>query len=126
MSKADIGLVGLAVMGQNLALNMERHGYHVAVYNRTWEKTEEFMNGPAQGLNFLAAKTLSELAAGLKSPRRILLMVKAGTAVDAMIDALVPMLEPGDILIDGGNSFFEDTIRRTRLPASGNAAPSPG
>jgi 6-phosphogluconate dehydrogenase len=118
MEKADIGLIGLAVMGQNLALNMERHGYRVAVHNRTWEKTEEFIAGPAKGLNIIAAKTLSELAAGLKTPRRVLLMVKAGAAVDSMIGALVPLLETGDILIDGGNSFFEDTARREKALAA--------
>lgn len=117
MEKADIGLIGLAVMGQNLALNMERHGYRVAVFNRTWEKTGEFMLGPAKGLNFLAAKTLPELAEGLKTPRRVMLMVKAGAAVDAMIDTLVPLLETGDIIIDGGNSFFEDTVRREKALA---------
>jgi 6-phosphogluconate dehydrogenase len=120
MEKADIGLVGLAVMGQNLALNMERHGYRVAVYNRTWDKTAEFMSGKANGLNFLAAKTLGELVGVLKSPRRVLLMVKAGAAVDAMIDSIAPILEQGDIIIDGGNSFFEDTIRREKaLSAKG-------
>jgi 6-phosphogluconate dehydrogenase len=118
MPKADIGLVGLAAMGRNLALNLERHGYCVAVYNRTWDRTAEFMLGPGSGKNFLSAKTPEELADGLKTPRIILLMVKAGAAVDAMIHLLAPLLEPGDILMDGGNSHFEDTIRREKMLAA--------
>jgi 6-phosphogluconate dehydrogenase len=118
MEKADIGLVGLAVMGQNLALNMQRHGYRVAVYNRTWEKTVEFMQGPARGLDFLPQGSPVELVLSLKSPRRVMLMVKAGGAVDAMIDSLVPLLEPGDVIIDGGNSYFEDTVRREKALAA--------
>ena len=118
MSTADIGLVGLAVMGQNLAMNMHNHGYRVAVYNRSFEKTEEFLNGPAKGLDFIATKSLQELVASLKLPRRVLLMVKAGAPVDGMIDALVPLLSTGDVIIDGGNSFFEDTVRREKSLAA--------
>lgn len=118
MPKADIGLAGLAAMGRGLALNLERHGYCVAVYNRTWDKTAEFMLGPGSGRNFLSAKTSEELADGLKTPRIILLTVKAGAAVDAMLHTLVPLLEQGDIVMDGGNSHFEDTIRREKALAA--------
>jgi 6-phosphogluconate dehydrogenase len=112
--KADIGVVGLAVMGQNLALNMESRGYQVAVYNRTLEKTKEFAATRTLGRNILPGHTLTEFIQSLKRPRRILLMVKAGAAVDAMIEQISPHLEEGDILIDGGNSYFQDTIRRDR------------
>ena len=109
---ADIGLVGLAVMGQNLVLNMADHGYTVAVYNRTTEKTDTFLAGPAAGKSIVGAHTIEELVAALDRPRKIVLMVKAGSVVDAFIDQLVPHLETGDIIIDGGNSHFPDTIRR--------------
>lgn len=112
MKQADIGLIGLAVMGQNLVLNMEDHGYTVAVFNRTQAKTQDFMQGPAKGRKIIPTQTLAELVSVLKVPRRIMMMVKAGEAVDAMIDALLPLLEQGDILIDGGNSHYPDTIRR--------------
>lgn len=113
MSKADIGLIGLAVMGQNLVLNMNDHDYSVAVYNRTWQKTEEFISGPAAGRKtILAARELSEFIALLKRPRRVMLMVKAGSVVDAFIAQLLPYLEEGDVIIDGGNSHFEDSSRR--------------
>ncbi|WP_028577421.1 NADP-dependent phosphogluconate dehydrogenase [Desulfomicrobium escambiense] len=108
----DIAVVGLAVMGQNLALNMARHGLGVTVYNRTWEKTEAFMAGPAQGASIIAAMDLKALAASLKKPRAVFLMVKAGSAVDDLLDELLPWLEPGDIVMDGGNSHFEDTTAR--------------
>jgi 6-phosphogluconate dehydrogenase len=114
MSKADIGLVGLAVMGENLVLNMESHGFTVAVYNRTVSKVEDFMNGRGKGKNIIGAHTIEELVANLKSPRKIMLMVKAGKAVDDFIDLLIPHLEKGDIIIDGGNSHFPDSIRRTK------------
>ena len=110
---ADIGLIGLAVMGQNLVLNMNDHGYTVAVYNRTTERTHEFIAGPAAGTNIIGTETLQELVGALALPRRVMLMVKAGTVVDSVIDELIPLLEPGDIIIDGGNSHFSDTIRRT-------------
>lgn len=111
---ADIGVIGLAVMGENLALNMESRGFHVAVYNRTTERVDEFVNGRGRGKRFTPAHTVQELVAALKSPRKIMMMVKAGAPVDELIDQLLPLLEPGDILIDGGNSLFTDTMRRTR------------
>jgi 6-phosphogluconate dehydrogenase len=111
---ADIGLIGLAVMGQNLVLNMNDHGYTVAVFNRTVSKVDEFVNGPAAGTRVVPARSLAELAASLKRPRRVMLMVKAGKPVDEFIEHLLPCLEPGDLIIDGGNSNFLDTIRRTR------------
>ena len=115
MSKADIGLIGLAVMGQNLVLNMANHGYKVAVFNRTTSVVDEFLAGPARGKNIVGAYTLAELIDSLEAPRKIMLMVKAGQAVDAVLDQLIPLLTPGDVIIDGGNSFFKDTIRRTKL-----------
>jgi 6-phosphogluconate dehydrogenase len=114
MDKQQFGLIGLAVMGQNLALNVERNGFSVAVYNRTAARTEEFMAGTARGKNIQAAYTVEELVAALEKPRQIMLMVKAGPPVDATIAQLKPHLEPGDLIIDGGNSFFGDTERRAR------------
>jgi 6-phosphogluconate dehydrogenase len=114
MSKADIGLVGLAVMGENLILNMENHGFTVAVYNRTVEKVDSFVKGRGKDKNIIGAHTIEELIANLKTPRKIMLMVKAGKAVDDFIDLLAPHLEKGDIIIDGGNSHFPDSIRRTK------------
>ncbi len=115
MKKADIGLVGLAVMGENLVMNMESKGFTVAVYNRTVEKVDAFVNGRGAGKNFIPAHSLEELAASLERPRKVFLMVKAGAAVDDMIEKLFGVLEPGDVIIDGGNSHFPDTIRRTKL-----------
>lgn len=118
--KADIGLIGLAVMGQNLAMNMNDHGYIVAVFNRTVEKVTEFMEGPAKGSKIIGALSLEEFIKSLKRPRRILLMVKAGEAVDQFINLCLPHLEKGDIIIDGGNSLFTDSNRRTQeLKAKG-------
>jgi len=114
MSKADIGLVGLAVMGENLVLNMESHGFTVAVYNRTVEKVDNFINGRGKGKNIIGAHSVEELVANLKSPRKVMLMVKAGKAVDDFIELIIPHLDKGDIVIDGGNSHFPDTIRRTK------------
>jgi 6-phosphogluconate dehydrogenase len=114
MPQADIGLIGLAVMGENLVLNMANHGYTVAVFNRTVSKVDEFMRGRAAGKSIVGAHSLAELVSTLKKPRRVMMMVKAGSAVDALIDQLSPLLEPGDILMDGGNSFFPDTARRTQ------------
>lgn len=115
---ADIAVIGLAVMGQNLILNMNDHDFKVVAYNRTHEKTEEFLNGPAKGTRIVGAKTLEELVGLLASPRKVMLMVKAGGAVDAVIDELIPLLDKGDIIIDGGNSNFVDSERRaTRLAA---------
>jgi 6-phosphogluconate dehydrogenase len=112
MSSADIGLIGLAVMGQNLVLNMERNGYTVAVYNRTTSVTDEFV-AEHPGKQLAPARALPEFVASLERPRKILIMVKAGAPVDAVIDQLLPLLAPGDLVIDGGNSFFADTDRRT-------------
>lgn len=114
MSKADIGLVGLAVMGENLVMNMESKGFSVAVYNRTVEKVTSFVEGRAKGKNITGAHTLEELVQSLKSPRKVMLMVKAGQPVDDLIEQLIPLLDAGDIIIDGGNSHFPDTIRRTK------------
>ena len=114
MEKADIGLIGLAVMGQNLVLNMNDHGYSVAVYNRTTKKVDDFLKGPASGRETITgANSLSEFIGQLKQPRKVMLMVKAGEVVDSFIDLLVPLLDQGDIIIDGGNSHFPDTNRRT-------------
>jgi len=110
----DFGIIGLAVMGQNLALNIERNGFSVAVYNRTAARTEEFMAGPAKGKDIRAAYTIKEFVEALEKPRKIMIMVKAGPPVDAVIEQLVPYLEPGDLVIDGGNSFFKDTERRAQ------------
>ncbi|MEN0111118.1 MAG: NAD(P)-binding domain-containing protein, partial [Planctomycetota bacterium] len=110
----DFGLIGLAVMGENLALNVESRGHRVAVYNRTTSVMEEFIAGRAAGKGFVGCKELSELVAALSKPRKIMIMVKAGPAVDAVIDALKPHLDPGDILIDGGNTYYADTERRTK------------
>ena len=112
--KADIGLIGLAVMGQNLVLNMNDHGYTVAVYNRTTSKVDRFLAEEAKGTQVIGTHSLEELAATLKRPRRVMMMIKAGDPVDRTIESLLPYLEPGDILIDGGNSHFPDTIRRTK------------
>lgn len=113
MTKSDIGLIGLAVMGQNLVLNMDDHGYQVSVFNRTTSKVDDFLNGSAQGTKVVGTHTLEELVDSLKKPRRVMLMIKAGSPVDKAIESLIPLLEPGDIIIDGGNSNFHDSIRRT-------------
>lgn len=114
MAKQQIGVIGLAVMGKNLALNMESRGYSVAVYNRTYAKTEDFLQNEAKGKDFVGAKTIEEFVNALEKPRKIMLMVKAGQATDATIESLMPYLEKGDILIDGGNTLYEDTMRRNR------------
>jgi 6-phosphogluconate dehydrogenase len=113
MEKADIGLIGLAVMGQNLVLNMADHGYRVAVYNRTTSKVDEFIDGPAAGMNIVGTHSLEQLVSELQKPRKLMLMVKAGEVVDRFIESLLPLLEPGDLIIDGGNSYYPDTTRRT-------------
>lgn len=115
--QADIGLIGLAVMGQNLVLNMEGKGYTVAVYNRTAQRTEEFAAQRAQGKKIIPTYSLSDFVQALARPRKIMVMVKAGAPVDAVIDELLPLLEPGDIVIDGGNSYYQDTIRRAKALA---------
>ncbi|MBD7937863.1 MULTISPECIES: NADP-dependent phosphogluconate dehydrogenase [Cytobacillus] len=114
MSKQQIGVIGLAVMGKNLALNIESRGFSVAVFNRSYEKTEAFLQNEAKGKNFTGAETIEDFVQSLETPRKILLMVKAGAATDATIESLKPYLEKGDILIDGGNTYFEDTIRRNQ------------
>jgi 6-phosphogluconate dehydrogenase len=116
--RADIGLIGLAVMGENVILNMESKGFTVAAYNRTTEKVDAFLAGRAKGKNIIGCHSLPELVEKLEKPRKIMMLVKAGKAVDELIDQLLPHLEAGDILIDGGNSHFPDTIRRTKLVES--------
>ncbi len=113
-ARADIGLIGLAVMGQNIVLNMDDHGYTVAVFNRTVSKVDEFLSQEAAGTKVIGTHSIQELCAVLKRPRRVMLLVKAGGPVDEFIEALLPHLEPGDVIIDGGNSHFPDTIRRTK------------
>jgi len=111
--KGDIALIGLAVMGQNLILNMNDKGFTVVAYNRTISKVDDFMNGEAKGTNIIGARSIEEMVKHLKRPRRVMMLVKAGKAVDDFIDQIIPYLEPGDIIIDGGNSLFQDSIRRT-------------
>ena len=115
---ADFGLIGLAVMGENLALNVESRGFKVAVYNRTTDKVTHLMEGRAKGKKFVGCMTPEELVKNVARPRKIMIMVQAGKPVDAVIDQLIPLLEPGDILIDGGNSHFDDTERRTKYVES--------
>jgi len=112
--KADIGVVGLAVMGENLILNMEGKGFTVACFNRTVEKVDAFVRGRGKGRNIIGCRSLKELAGNLSRPRKVLMMVKAGGAVDELIETIAHFLEPGDILIDGGNSHFSDTEHRCR------------
>ena len=112
MAEADIGLIGLAVMGQNLVLNMHDHGYRVAVFNRTLSKVDDFLAQAAKGTTIIGTHSIEEFVKKLKRPRKIMLMVKAGVPVDEFIEILLPLLEEGDIIIDGGNSLFTDTIRR--------------
>jgi len=114
MNTCDIGLIGLAVMGENLVLNMESRGFSVAVFNRTVSKVDRFIEGRAQGKNITGCHSIEELVASLQSPRKVMLMVKAGKPVDDFIEQLIPHLDGGDIIIDGGNSHFPDTIRRTK------------
>jgi 6-phosphogluconate dehydrogenase len=116
--KADIGLIGLAVMGENLVLNMESHGFTVAVFNRSVKKVDKFVNGRGKGKKFIGTHSLEELVSSLERPRKVMMLVKAGQPVDDFIDKLIPLLEPGDVIIDGGNSHFPDTIRRTRYVES--------
>ncbi|KAJ1546357.1 6-phosphogluconate dehydrogenase, decarboxylating [Cladochytrium tenue] len=111
---ADIGLIGLAVMGQNLILNMNDKGFVVCAYNRTVEKVDQFLANEAKGTNIIGARSIEELCASLKTPRKVMMLVKAGKAVDDFIELLLPHLAPGDIIIDGGNSHFPDTIRRVK------------
>ncbi|HTG43073.1 MAG TPA: decarboxylating NADP(+)-dependent phosphogluconate dehydrogenase, partial [Verrucomicrobiae bacterium] len=117
-AQADIALIGLAVMGQNLILNMNDHGYTVVAYNRTISKVDEFLNKEAKGSKVIGAHSIEEMVKLLKRPRRVMMLVKAGSAVDDFIEQLLPHLEPGDIIIDGGNSLFQDTMRRTKYVES--------
>ena len=114
MGQQKFGVIGLAVMGENLALNVERNGFPISVYNRSSNKTEKFMAERAQGKNVHAAYTLEDFVQSLERPRRILVMVKAGNPVDKVIEDLKPLLDKDDMIIDGGNSLYEDTERRTR------------
>ncbi|MFP4521214.1 MAG: NAD(P)-binding domain-containing protein, partial [Fibrobacterota bacterium] len=118
MAQHDIGLIGLAVMGENLVLNIESRGYSIGVHNRTTAKVDRFMDGRASGKNIGGYHTIEELCKNLKRPRRVMLMVKAGSVVDDFIEQIIPFLEEGDIIIDGGNSHFPDTIRRTQYVES--------
>ena len=119
-NKSDIAVIGLAVMGQNLILNMNDHGFQVSAYNRTAAKTDQFLNGSAKGTKIIGAYSLEELISQLKRPRKVMLMVQAGRAVDELIAQLVPLLDKGDIIIDGGNAHYPDTERRTaELAAQG-------
>lgn len=115
---ADIGLIGLAVMGENLVLNMESKGYTVALFNRTVERVDAFVEGRGKGKDFIPTHSLEELVSSLSKPRKVMMLVKAGKPVDDFIEKLVPLLEPGDIIIDGGNSHFPDSIRRTKYVES--------
>ncbi len=117
-AKADIGLIGLAVMGENLVLNMERNGFTVAVYNRTVEKVDKFMSGRGKDKKFIGAHSIEEFISSLERPRKVMMLVKAGKPVDDFIEMLLPYMEEGDIIIDGGNSHFPDTIRRTKYVES--------
>ena len=110
----DFGLIGLAVMGKNLALNVESRGYKVAVYNRTTDKVDAFVQGRAAGKNFVGCHSLEDLVSSLQTPRKVMMLVKAGPAVDNLIDQLIPLLSPGDVIIDGGNTHYADTERRTK------------
>ena len=113
MKKADIGLIGLAVMGENLVLNMESKGFTVAVYNRSVDKVDKFIAGRGAGKNFIGCHSIAEMCQNLERPRKVMMLVKAGSPVDHFIEQIIPHLEEGDIIIDGGNSHFPDTIRRT-------------
>jgi 6-phosphogluconate dehydrogenase len=114
----DIALIGLAVMGQNLILNMNDNGFTVVAYNRTVEKVDAFLAKEARGTQVIGARSIQEMVGHLKRPRRVMMLVKAGRPVDEFIEQLLPHLEPGDIIIDGGNSLYEDTNRRTKLVES--------
>jgi len=113
LQKADIGLIGLAVMGENLALNIESKGFSIAVFNRTISKVDNLINGRAKNKGFVGTKSIEEFIDALSRPRKIILLVKAGDPVDQFIDMLVPHLDKGDLIIDGGNSNYMDTIRRS-------------
>ena len=126
MKKADIGLIGLAVMGENLAMNMESKGFTVAVFNRETEIVDKFINGRGKNKNFIGTHTLKELVDATEKPRKIMMMIRAGEPVDEVIEQLIPLLDKGDIIIDGGNSHFKDTERRTKYVESKGLLPSTG
>ena len=111
--KSNIGLIGLAVMGENLVLNMESNGFSVSVFNRTVNRVEAFLKGRGSGKKIRGSKSIEEFCAQLETPRKIMMLVKAGAAVDDLIEQILPYLDEGDIIIDGGNSYYKDTIRRT-------------
>src|SRR5438045_6393327 len=113
-NQCDIGMIGLGVMGENLVLNMESKGFSVSVFNRTTEVTDKFAAGRAKGKNIQPTRTIEELLGALKKPRKVMIMIKAGKPVDQVIGELVPFLEKGDVVIDGGNSLFTDTQRRCK------------
>ena len=113
-AQGDIALIGLAVMGQNLILNMNDHGFTVVAYNRTVEKVDDFLRKEAKGTRVIGAHSIAEMCQKLKRPRRVMMLVKAGQAVDDFIKLVVPHLQPGDIIIDGGNSLYQDTTRRVK------------
>ena len=117
-AEANVGVVGLAAMGGSLARNLAHHGNKVAVFNRTTEVVDKFVSGRAAGKNIIGTHSLEELVNSLEKPRRIMMMIKAGAPVDGMIDKLLPLLDDGDVIIDGGNSHFPDTIRRTKYVES--------
>src|SRR5580692_11244887 len=112
--QGDIALIGLAVMGQNLILNMNDHGFTVVAYNRTVEKVDEFLAKEAKGTKVQGAHSIAEMCSKLKKPRRVMMLVKAGQPVDDFLNLIVPHLQPGDIIIDGGNSLYQDTARRVK------------
>ena len=112
MEKQDFGLIGLGVMGENLILNIERNDFSVSVFNRTYAKIEKFLQGRAKGKKIQGFENIKDFVESIKTPRKMMMLVKAGAAVDSTIENLLPHLEKGDIIIDGGNSFFKDTIRR--------------
>src|SRR5882724_11603417 len=115
---ADIAVIGLAVMGQNLIMNMNDHGFTVVAFNRTTTKVDEFLGNEAKGSKVIGVHSIEEMVKLLKRPRKVMLMVKAGAPVDEFIEHLLPLLEPGDLIVDGGNSHFPDTIRRTKYHGS--------
>src|ERR1019366_850919 len=117
-TQSDIGLIGLAVMGENIALNIANHGFQISVFNRTVAKVDDFVKGRAQGKPVTGAHSLPEFVQSLKKSRKVMLLIKAGPAVDEQIEHLLPLLERGDIIIDGGNSHYTDTIRRTQSAES--------
>src|SRR5688500_14008845 len=118
MSQCDIGLIGLAVMGENLALNIESRGYSIAVFNRTTSVVDDLIKGRAAGKKFVGCHSVEDLVKSLKAPPKIMLMVKAGPAVDQIIEQLIPLLSPGDVIIDGGYTYYADTERRTKYVES--------